>query len=155
MKVTVMIVGAVCLLSSQGDLYGESQLIESSQGCPRLPKRNSTGKIGAIYVGKALHEAGIVCVRIVCGNNISLGQDQLPWLERWEQEERTFRRFPPLSGGHLRHPWILFCRREGKFDTRLPSPYQPVPAGKYRACFHFTPLGQSEQEACSEEFSLP
>ena len=125
--------------------------------CPLLPTQGPADTV-SVYVAKAFDVSGVVCARVINGFSSSIvGAVGYLKLQKWE--EGGFRDLDEiLSGGA---PMIMTADRPAMpsgavIEHRLPSYGQPAPPGRYRACFGYLPPGQDQQQqACSEEFSLP
>lgn len=152
------VVAKVCLCLFLLPVLGKAQDSPvSTPGCPPLPAQGRARKI-SVYAAKALDQPEAVCVRAINGVSAEIEYGELAfWLQRWEEERAEFQRIeePDLRGMAMR-PVAYGLPAGGVVDQRLPHSRQPVPPGKYRACFRFRMPGQGiDDEVCSEEFSFP
>lgn len=152
----IVIVWGLCLLLLLSPVGGRGEQTPP-EGCPPLPEQGPADTV-SIYVAKAIDVPEVMCARVINGFSSSIvGAVGYLRLQKWE--EGRFRDLDEiLSGGA---PMIMTADRPAMpsgavIEHRLPFYGQPAPPGRYRACFGYIPPGQDQQQqACSEEFSLP
>jgi len=124
--------------------------------CPSLPRRGPVN-IVSVYIAGALDA---VCVRVFNGfpEAITTGEAAISlqvWTEEGREKKTLFRDVLERKGFRTERKSQVYVPAGGAFDLLQPLPSR-VPAGQYRLCVRYRPLGQSSfQDSCSEEFSLP
>lgn len=129
--------------------------------CPSLPAMGPANQV-SVYVAKRLGQSGFVCARII--NGLSTGVSYgLPTgrLQVWEEgeggQQGQFQDFKPDAAVEVALARFFVGPGEA-LDASLPHSLQPAPSGRYRVCFRYRfPTWQlySQQEVCSEQFTLP
>ncbi len=136
----------------------------SANGRPPLPETASAGAV-AIYIAKIPDKPGFVCVRVV--NDTPLLRNPIKDLLLQQREEGQFKELIEVLPTPQNHPGIIIGEtlpalasgpvEKGTLLTRQMPLYTPLPPGVYRACVRYRTLQKSldQEEACSEEISLP
>jgi hypothetical protein len=129
--------------------------------CPSLPTHGPDHQL-SLFVAPTIDRPGIVCVRVYNGRPNGILYDLLSL--------RLERRWFGLVWSSVLHPKDLFseCRGcgvkpvgrgvagESFSDFFLPSLYEPVHSGTYRARFRYRVAEQKEEQTVySENFTVP
>lgn len=132
--------------------------------CSSLPEQGPAGTI-SVHVVKVQDQPGVVCARAnslsedVVGTAGVMLRLQV-WKKKWWWMQGQFIDFQEtFPGGVLVGGTAVPIKVSagGVLDQHLPLG-QPAPPGRYRVCVHYQvarPGERTEQEVCSEGFSLP